>query len=290
MTTPIDLSLLPPPRIIDELTYEQILSERKAALLSITPDEERAELAETLAMESEPLTRLLQESAYRELMLRQSINDAARRIMLAYAGGAALDHLGVNFRDAERLPEEADSAYRRRIQLSPEGYSTAGPSEAYRYHALSAHPDVKDAIASSPSPGAVDVVILSKLARGSAPPALVSAVLGVLSDESVRPLTDLVTVRSAEVVTYRIEAALIIGEGPDAAVLRDAAVAESELLATARHGLGRSVPLSAIYAALHRPGVEEVRLTHPVEDIDCADSQAPYCTGINVKIQREGQS
>src|SRR5690625_1620143 len=129
MTTPIDLSLLPPPRIIDELTYEQILSERKAALLSITPDEERAELAETLAMESEPLTRLLQESAYRELMLRQSINDAARRIMLAYAGGAALDHLGVNFRDAERLPEEADSAYRRRIQLSPEGYSTAGPSE-----------------------------------------------------------------------------------------------------------------------------------------------------------------
>ncbi|NUV25651.1 hypothetical protein MS6204_04603 [Escherichia coli] len=45
----------------------------------------------TLELESEPATKLLQENAYRELLLRQRINEAAQAVMVAYAMGGDLD-------------------------------------------------------------------------------------------------------------------------------------------------------------------------------------------------------
>ncbi len=44
----------------------------------------------TLELESEPATKLLQENAYRELLLRQRINEAAQAVMVAYAMGGDL--------------------------------------------------------------------------------------------------------------------------------------------------------------------------------------------------------
>ncbi len=43
-------------------------------------------MARTLALE-EPIVKLLQENAYREVILRQRVNDAAKAVMLAYSTG-----------------------------------------------------------------------------------------------------------------------------------------------------------------------------------------------------------
>ena len=94
MTTLIDLSLLPAPNVIEPLDYETLLADRKARLLALAPTAQQAELAAVLALESEPLTQFLQETAYRELLLRARINDAARACMLPWATGADLDNLG----------------------------------------------------------------------------------------------------------------------------------------------------------------------------------------------------
>ncbi len=94
----IDLSLLPAPTVVDPLDYESLLADRKATLISLYPEEQREAIARTLTLESEPIVKLLQENAYRELLLRQRVNEAAQAVMLGYASGSDLDQLGANFR------------------------------------------------------------------------------------------------------------------------------------------------------------------------------------------------
>ena len=285
MSTPIDLSQLPAPNIIEPLDFETILADRKARLIELTPAEEREAVTELLALESEPLVKLLEENAYRELLLRQRINEAARAVMLAYAGGSDLEQIGANY-SVEKLEGESDASFRRRIQLSPEGYSTAGPAEGYRFHALGADPNVKDASITSPAPGEVMITVLARSGNGTAGPTLLTSVLNTVGADDVRPLTDRVNVQSAIINAYTVEARLTIDEGPDAGVVQDAAVDETERLVAERHALGRDVPLSALYAALHRPGVQAVELLRPTADIHCDKQHAPFCTGISVTVTR----
>ena len=94
--TPIDLAALPDPQVVEQLDFEQILAERKAYAISLWPAAEQAEIAARLALESEPLTKLLEENAYRELVWRQRVNDGARALMLAFATGTDLDQLAAN--------------------------------------------------------------------------------------------------------------------------------------------------------------------------------------------------
>lgn len=291
MTTPIDLSQLPTPRVVERLDYEEILAALKDELLA-----EDASLAEVLELESEPLTKLLQVVAYRETVLRARVNDAARSVMLAYAQDEDLDHLGALF-GVERLetdpgdpdaipPEpaeyESDSEMRRRIQLSLYGLSVAGPEGAYVYHALSADGDVLDASAHSPEPGEVVVSVLAREGDGSAGSELLASVEAAVSAEDVRPLTDHVTVQSAEILDYTIEATLFTDPGPDPQVVIDAAREAVEAYAEAQHRLGRNVTRSGLYAALHRPGVTRVTLEAPTETLEVSRQQAAWCTDISL--------
>lgn len=93
----IDLSQLPAPQIVDVPDFETLLAERKAAFVALYPANEQEAVMRTLALESEPLTKLLQESTYREILLRQRINEAAQAVMVAYAIGGDLDQLAANY-------------------------------------------------------------------------------------------------------------------------------------------------------------------------------------------------
>ncbi len=59
--TVIDLSQLPPPQIVDVPDFETLLSERKAEFVALFPAEEQEAVARTLALESEPVVKMLQE-------------------------------------------------------------------------------------------------------------------------------------------------------------------------------------------------------------------------------------
>lgn len=79
----IDLSQLPAPQIVDVPDFETLLTERKAEFVALHPKDEQEAVIRTLELESEPVTKLLQENAYRELLLRQRINEAAQAVMVA---------------------------------------------------------------------------------------------------------------------------------------------------------------------------------------------------------------
>ena len=114
----ITLSQLPQPDVIEQLDYETILAERKAFLVSLYPADQQASVTATLALESEPITKLLQENAYRELILRQRINDGSVVNMLAWSKGADLDGLVSNWNVQRLIIQPGDPPSHRRYRRS----------------------------------------------------------------------------------------------------------------------------------------------------------------------------
>lgn len=298
MSGTIDLSQLPPPVVVEPLDFETLFAQRKAAFIAMYPEDEQEEIARTLELESEPITMLLEENCYRELLLRQRVNEAARAVMLAYSTDSDLDNLAVNF-NVERLTiqEEDDSVtppieavmesdpdLRTRIQQAFEGLSVAGPTAAYEFWGRSADGRVADISAVSPTPACVTISVLSREGDGTASDDLLSVVAAALNDEEVRPVADRVTVQSAEIVPYQIDATLYIYPGPEAEPVRQASEQQLQAYIAAQNRLGRDIRLSAIYAALHVEGVQRVELAQPVADIVLSDYQASHCTEYTITV------
>lgn len=294
--TAVDLSKLPFPNAVEPLDFETILAEMLADVQARDPEF-------SALVESDPAYKILEVSAFRELLLRQRVNEAIKAVTLAYAKDADLDQIAARY-NVERLTlvpaddttipptaavMESNDSLRRRVQLSFEGFSTAGPTGAYIFHSLGADARVLDANADSPLPGQVEVAVLSNIDDGTAPPDLLTAVNATLSDEDVRPLTDQVLVKSAEILPYNVAAVLTIYPGPDSSVVLDAAQAALDAYVEKSHRLGRDVTLSGLYAALHQEGVQNVALTSPVASIVADWDQAPWCTGTDLTVGGIGE-
>lgn len=296
--TPIDLSQLPAPNVVETIDYEAILAERKAYFISLHPADQQAKAAATVELESEPITKLIQENAYRETVWRQRVNEAALGVLLAFAKGADLEQIGARFNvsrlvivpaNPSAVPPvaavmESDDSLRERIQMAMEGLSVAGPRNAYIFHARSADGRVADASATSPSPAVAVVTVQSALGNGSASAELLAIVAAYLSDEDRRPVADRLTVQSAAVLNYTVTAVLHLNTvGPEAEAIRAEAEARLVALVTKRRRLGMSVHRSALDAALHIEGVRKVELTGWV-DVIATEAQAPYCTAYSVTV------
>lgn len=288
----IDLSELPQPEVIATLDYEVILAEVKALMVSYYPDEQQAAIAAAIELESEPLNIIAQVIAYRELMLRQAINDGAAACMLSHATDADLDNLAAN-NNTERQVEteatdtadavmESDSKLRLRVQSAFEGLSVAGPTAAYEHFAKGASGKVADAKASSPAPAEVIVSLLSTEGDGTASEELIATVNAALSDESVRPVGDRLTVQSAEIIDYEIDATLYFYPGPESEPIADAAEEALQTWLTTQGNIGRDVAMSAIMAALHVQGVQRVEIQSPASNIVISDTQAARCTSVTI--------
>lgn len=322
---PIDLSSIPAPTVVEPLDFETIYQSMRDDLLALDPT-----LADTLALESEPLNKQLQVCAYRELIIRQRVNEAAKAVMLAYALDGDLDNLAAFFKtqrlvidqgDENAIPPiaatyENNDDFRARIQLALDGFSTAGPERAYIYHALSASGEVLDASADAPQfslaalapelqaqlpsnvivlqvdydaglpnpmPGDVVINVLARTGDGVASPELITTVNNALSADDIRPLTDHVQTRGAEIIPYTISAQLFTFAGPDSAVVLQQAQQNAQLYTESMRRLGRDITLSGIYAQLHVAGVQRVVLLSPTENIVCSSSQAAHCESITIE-------
>jgi len=289
--TGVDLSQLPPPNVIEPLDYETILASKVARLIELDPTFDAL-------VESDPAYKILQASAYDELLLRQRVNEAAKAVMLAYARDADLEQIAANF-NVQRLlitpgtpqavpplPDvyESDEALRRRVQLSFEAFTTAGSQGSYIFAALGASGQVRDANAISPGPALVSVYVLSQEGNGTASEQLLETVTAAVNAESVRPMTDQVSVLSAAVTEYQIEAVLTVYPGPDAEVVRQAALQSAQAYADSMHRMAYDVTISGLYAALHQAGVQSVALIAPVASIVNGDGEASYCSSIALTV------
>ncbi|WP_145031949.1 baseplate assembly protein [Pantoea ananatis] len=294
----IDLSQLPAPEVIEVPDFETLLAERKENLIALYPADEQAAMRSVLALESDPLVKCLQENVYREILLRQRINEAAQAVMVAYALGTDLDQLAAN-NNVKRLtispanPDavppvaavmESDDDLRLRVPGAFEGLSVAGPTAAYEFYAKSADGRVSDVSATSPAPAQVLITVLSRDNSGTATADLLSAVNVALNAEEVRPVADRVTVQAAAIFDYQVKATLHLFDGVAAGPCLEAAQAAMDAYLTDQKKLGRSVRRESYGAVLRVAGVDWVEITEPAQDIILNRTQAGNCTAVAVTV------
>ena len=236
-----------------------------------------------LPLSSEPAVKLIEAFAYREMLLRDRVNQGYKAATLAFAVGADLDIAAANL-GVERLDAENDEDFRSRAVLASDGWSVAGPRRAYEFHARSASPLVSAVSVTSPSSGAIRVVVLSNAEDGVADAALLEKVAAALSHEDVCPFDD-VTVVSAAVATFNIRAKLKIPQGPDKAPVLEAAEAAARAYAAKRRRLNGGIVHNAINAALMQPGVEDVEIFEPLGDIPGVVDTAPVLALVELEVE-----
>lgn len=304
--TPVDLSLYPISDVIETLDFESYLARDRA---TFTTNWEARRLinpalpaVDTLLLESDPSSAVVEVGVYRETLLRGHVNDRIRALTLAAAKGAALDHIGITYyRTPRRVIAEAtdtapavmedDETYRQRLALAPEAWSTAGPVGAYLFWALSASGDVLDVAAYSEDEGVclaprIRVVILPRDGLSEDDKAaLIVAVKDALNRVRVRPMGDLVTVEFATPLTFNVSAHLRIRQGASAAIVK--AEAEKRILQYCSGRLrwigddvtgpvwliGRRMRQATIAAAAlgTDANVVEVEIPEPAADVNAPD-------------------
>lgn len=291
----VDLSKLPFPEFLADKDYETILAEMVA-------DVNQFCMSKTgqgyIAHEADPAYIVIEACAYRRWMDIKDYQAQVKNNLVAYATGEWLDHLGANpdFKcprlvitpaNPNTTPPtdavmESDDAYRSRLVLTNEGYTTAGSAGSYLYHTLSADGDVRDASVQSPTPGTVLVNIMSHSANGVANAALVAKVQSKLSADTVRPLCDSVTVQAATVSNYTV--VLSISTYPEVDITDAIARAKNsvENYGEAHRKIGHDITRAGIIAAAMVMGVQNVVLATPNTDLVTNLSAARRCDAVTV--------
>lgn len=299
--TAINLQGLPPPNLIKPIDPEAELLEIRAEFAAKFPANHPIHAA--LALESEPVNKVLEVLAYRYSLKVSEINRTARSLMLAYANGADLDHIGITYYRVQRKVLqvedlttnpvtaeilEEDIAYRDRLALSVEAETAAGSAGAYLFHALSASAQVFNASFDSPAPTEVDIYlsgqidgdVLDQLDKtvGVSQDAVDSVYAALVADD-VRPLTDLVRVHSAIAKAYRIDAVIYIKAGVSPQLILDKALLELRNYLRSAFKPGTRIATSRIIGALDVNGVSRIELSSPSSDVLVDASQVAHCIG-----------
>jgi phage-related baseplate assembly protein len=292
MSNTVNLIQLPPPEVIETLSFETI---RDAIIADAIARDEDGSLANLAP--NDPGYKIIEACAYREVILRARINDAARSVLVAHARDGNLDNLGA-LNNVERkildpgdetatppIPPtyENNDSFRVRIPMAFEGLSVAGPEGAYIFHALQVA-GTRDASVDSPTPGVVVVTILGATGDGTPNQTVLDAVEAALNAENIRPLTDQVIVAAADIVEFTVEAAVFVYPGLDGEMIRQSSETAVLAYVARQHRLGMDITPSGLFAALHREGVQRVELTTPAAGITTTKAQAAYCTGVTITL------
>ena len=275
MTMLSDLVSLPAPAVIEPLSFETIFSELQTEFQSRYPDY-------SALLASDPAVKLLEVAAYREILLRNRINVAAKASLLAFATSSDLDHLAA-FYGVTRLMEEADEALRLRTRQRIIGFANAGGAAHYRYWALSASPEVADVEVDSPEPGRVRISVLAKGEEQTVSNAVLDAVRAVVLRDDIRVLTDTVEVVPAELIPVTVTARIWLYPDTPMAAFEAIEARFKEALA-AQSGLGWDLTPSWVIGELHRPGVHKVELHSPTTDIRANANQAVRLMHLNLEF------
>ncbi|RZJ62938.1 MAG: baseplate J protein [Acidovorax sp.] len=306
----LDLAALPLPAVVETIDFEVVLASLRADLLRLYPA-----AADVIDLESEPLIKLLQVAAYREVLIRARINDAARAVMLPWAVGTDLDNLAARY-DLARLSGEDDERLRARVLMGYHALSAAGSPDSWRLRALSVSVDVRQVDVWSDRPGRVKVCLLARVAApvvqasaeqqaigralfGEHPQAqshslcwrvaaVGDAIVGqaerALLAEDVRPLTVDVDVTAARVLPLAVSATLVHPPGPDGSLIAAAAAQRVRQLGQ-RAAFRVDVTRAAIVAALMGDGIRDAVLATPAADVAAGQGEVPVITSINVTTQ-----
>lgn len=181
--------------------------------------------------------------------------------------------------------EESDEELRSRIQLASSAFSVAGPTDAYKFFAKSAHPQIVDVNVESLNPGEVQIYPL--LDNGVIPDQpILDKVDAIVNADKIRPLTDTVYVIAPTKIDFSIDLELQIKKNYVSTEIVAAVKANLEGYVNQwkKNPLGKDITVQQILAYAMVPGVYHVDFNLPNADVGCDPSQFANCTGITVAV------
>ncbi len=202
------------------------------------------------------------------------------------------DHCENTTTSDDGADEATDDEYYELMRASQDAYSTAGPKGGYIYIAKQTSTEIADVVANTPSAGKVALYVL--MDDGTiAQQETKSAVLAACSADTVRPLTDQVSVQDPQTVEYNITFTYYIPS--------DASVSSAEIQASVNAAvqqyvawqcakLGRDINPSYLIGLLMQTGIKRVELTSPAFTVlkDGSDNSAPQVAKIGTVTATNG--
>jgi len=296
----LDLTGVPVPDFVETVSYEQIRAAAIAKLVELHPS--------YIVLESDPAIKVIEAFCYREMLLRQRINDAARGNIITLAKGHDLEAIGA-FSNISPLPDEDEVRFRARVQQGFTRLAAAGPRGAYRAYVMGLSTDIVDVGIHSPASGEVVVTLLAfeetqeaspqEIAIGTAlfeqPQSgyhilcrsgsdIIAKTRDLLNEDDIRPLTDQVSVRPANILGFDIAAKLVIYPGPDVNLVLTQAKERLYSYLKSLRKVGYDATRSGIIAALNAGGVQNVILTSPSSNIVCGAYDVACALKIDVEV------
>ena len=196
--------------------------------------------------------------------------------------------------------DATDDEYYELMIANLDAFSTAGPVEAYKYHARSVG-NVADVVVNSPEAGTVDIYTLMNDGT-KASSTIKSLILAKCSADEVRPLTDLVRTQDPDEVTYNIVMTyyLSVDSTESAAVLQSRIEAAIDAYIEWQSSkLGLDINPDQLIRMVKEAGAKRVEITYPVfthlcngivNDPDSADEEdyVPQVAKLGTKTVTNG--
>lgn len=177
---------------------------------------------------------------------------------------------------------ETDDDLRERIRNAPESFSVAGSKGAYEFWTKDFNSEIIDAHCISPEPGLVDVYFLME--NGVPGTEMINAVQNYLSDEKIRPLTDLVTVKPPEIFSYNIDVKYYISRRDQTSaldIINKAETAVQQFIKWQKSKLGRDLNPTELYFKLRGVNVKRAEIFQPQFNI-VAENAVAICEEVNL--------
>lgn len=149
---------------------------------------------------------------------------------------------------------EDDETYRERIHEYNIASMTTGPANQYESAAKAVSSEILDAKAVNEGGGEVGIYLI--LADGASAAAIMADVEEALSDESVRPLTDHITIYEAEDVEYTLNVKYICDNSSSVNTAIAAAAADYQEWQDEK--IGRAFNPDRLMAAIYQAGASRV--------------------------------
>ncbi len=180
--------------------------------------------------------------------------------------------------------EATDEEYYELMRMSMDGYSCAGARGAYAYIAKQVSTEIADVLPNRPAPGCVNIYVLMN--DGTlATEEVKNAVAAACSDDTVRPLTDFVSVTDAETVEYNISFTYYIQRGS----AKSATEIEAEVKKAVQAYVswqsgkfGRDIVPDRLREYLYAAGIKRIVLNEPVFTVlrDGKDNTVPQVASV----------
>lgn len=300
MSTPIDLSRLPLPAVIEPLDFEALYSGFLGRFIAYweaaRADNPILPAFDVQMLESDPAAVTGQAWSYLRLLDRARVNDAVKALLAPYSTGSNLDNLVakqniarlvvVPATDSTPAVMEGDVALLRRYLLSFERAS-AGSRNAFLFEAWTAWPGMMDARVNGHAVhgrrGDIEIIIVGPAGRLATDEekALVRA---AVTKPHVQPEAVAVAVLNATRQEYVVDLVIEVPPGPDPELVRQEVADRITAAADARMVIGGEIPPGYLTSSAYGSSVIRVRDNAPV-DVAQSPTAVPVMVGLQVQVE-----